>query len=54
MSILYFFADLFGYVLNFLYQLIGNYGVAIIIFSIFAAIGIGVLIYLGITNTFIN
>ena len=36
MSILYFFADLFGYVLNFLYQLIGNYGVAIIIFSILA------------------
>lgn len=34
MSILYFFADLFGYVLNFLYELIGNYGVAIIIFSI--------------------
>jgi len=36
MSILYFFADLFGYVLNFLYQLIDNYGVAIIIFSILA------------------
>ena len=36
MSILYFFADLFGYVLNFLYSLIGNYGVAIIIFSILA------------------
>jgi len=36
MSILYFFADLFGYVLNFLYQLIGNYGIAIIIFSILA------------------
>ena len=36
MSILYFFADLFGYVLNFLYKLIGNYGVAIIIFSILA------------------
>lgn len=34
MSILYFFADLFGYVLNFLYELIGNYGVAIILFSI--------------------
>ena len=34
MSILYFFADLFGYVLNFLYKLIGNYGVAIILFSI--------------------
>ena len=36
MSILYFFADLFGYVLNFLYMLIGNYGVAIIIFSVLA------------------
>lgn len=34
MSILYFFAKIFGYVLNFLYQLIGNYGVAIILFSI--------------------
>lgn len=34
MSILYFFANLFGYVLNFLYGLIGNYGVAIILFSI--------------------
>lgn len=38
MSILYFFADLFGYVLNFLYGLIGNYGVAIIIFSILAKV----------------
>ena len=34
MSILYFFADLFGYVLNFLYELVNNYGVAIILFSI--------------------
>ncbi|MCI9063197.1 MAG: YidC/Oxa1 family membrane protein insertase [Clostridia bacterium] len=34
MSIMYFFANLFGYVLNFLYELIGNYGVAIILFSI--------------------
>ena len=29
-----FFANLFGYVLNFLYQLIHNYGIAIILFSI--------------------
>ena len=29
-----FFANLFGYVLNFLYEFIGNYGVAIILFSI--------------------
>ena len=29
-----FFANLFGYVLNFLYQLIHNYGLAIILFSI--------------------
>lgn len=29
-----FFANIFGYLLNFLYNLIGNYGVAIIIFSI--------------------
>ena len=29
-----FFANIFGYVLNFLYQLIGNYGLAIILFSI--------------------
>ena len=29
-----FFANLFGYVLNFLYGLIGNYGLAIILFSI--------------------
>ena len=34
MSILYFFAGLFGYVLNFLYQIVGNYGWAIILFSI--------------------
>lgn len=29
-----FFANIFGYVLNLLYQLIGNYGLAIILFSI--------------------
>ena len=29
-----FFANLFGYVLNFLYEFIGNYGLAIILFSI--------------------
>ena len=29
-----FFANLFGYVLNFLYGLIGNYGIAIILFSV--------------------
>lgn len=29
-----FFANIFGYVLNFLYEFIGNYGVAIIIFSL--------------------
>ena len=29
-----FFANLFGYVLNFLYELVGNFGVAIILFSI--------------------
>ena len=29
-----FFANIFGYVLNFFYELIGNYGVAIILFSI--------------------
>lgn len=29
-----FFANLFGYVLNFLYELIGNYGFAIILFSL--------------------
>lgn len=30
-----FFANLFGYVLNFLYELVKNYGLAIILFSIF-------------------
>ena len=29
-----FFANLFGYVLNFLYGFIGNYGIAIILFSV--------------------
>ena len=29
-----FFANLFGYVLNFLYEFIGNYGFAIILFSL--------------------
>ena len=29
-----FFANVFGYVLNFLYEFVGNYGVAIIIFSL--------------------
>lgn len=29
-----FFANLFGYVLNFLYELVGNYGFAIILFSV--------------------
>lgn len=29
-----FFANLFGYILNFLYEFVGNYGVAIILFSI--------------------
>ena len=29
-----FFADIFGYILNFIYNLVGNYGLAIIIFSI--------------------
>ena len=33
-----FFANLFGYVLNFLYELIGNYGLAIILFSILVKI----------------
>lgn len=33
-----FFANLFGYVLNFLYEFVGNYGVAIILFSILAKI----------------
>ena len=34
MSILHTFANVFGYALNFLYNLIGNYGLAIILFSI--------------------
>ena len=34
MSILYFFASIFGYALNFLYDFVGNYGIAIIIFSV--------------------
>ena len=34
MSLMNFFANLFGYVLNFLYELIGNFGFAIILFSI--------------------
>lgn len=29
-----FLADIFGYVLNFLYELLGNYGISIIIFSV--------------------
>ena len=29
-----FFANLFGYVLNFLYSIIQNYGIAIILFTI--------------------
>ena len=29
-----FFANVFGYILNFLYELVGNYGIAIILFSI--------------------
>ena len=33
-----FFASLFGYLLNFIYNLIGNYGVAIILFSIIVKI----------------
>ncbi len=33
-----FFANLFGYLLNFLYNLIGNYGLAIILFSIIVKI----------------
>lgn len=33
-----FFANLFGYVLNFLYEIVGNYGVAIILFSVLAKI----------------
>ncbi len=34
MSLMNFFANLFGYILNFLYGLIGNFGFAIILFSI--------------------
>lgn len=33
-----FFASLFGYILNFLYEIIGNYGLAIILFSILVKI----------------
>jgi YidC/Oxa1 family membrane protein insertase len=33
-----FFANLFGYVLNFLYEFIGNYGLAIILFSVLVKI----------------
>ena len=33
-----FFANIFGYVLNFLYELVGNYGLAIILFSILVKI----------------
>ena len=33
-----FFANLFGYVLNFLYEIIGNYGLAIILFSVLVKI----------------
>lgn len=33
-----FFANIFGYVLNFLYNLVGNYGLAIILFSLFLRI----------------
>lgn len=29
-----FFANIFGYVLEFLYNMVGNYGVAIILFSV--------------------
>ena len=38
MGILALFANLFGYLLNFIYNLIGNYGVAIILFSIIVKI----------------
>lgn len=34
MSLMNFFANLFGYILNFLYELIGNFGFAIILFSL--------------------
>ena len=33
-----FFANLFGYVLNFLYEFVGNYGLAIILFSVLVKI----------------
>ena len=33
-----FFANLFGYVLNFLYEIVGNFGIAIILFSILVKI----------------
>ena len=33
-----FFANLFGYVLNFLYGFVGNYGIAIILFSVLVKI----------------
>lgn len=33
-----YFANLFGYVLNFIYGLVGNYGIAIILFTIFLRI----------------
>ena len=33
-ALISFFANLFGYVLNFLYEIIGNYGLAIILFSV--------------------
>ena len=33
-----FFANIFGYVLNFIYNIVNNYGVAIIIFSIFVKV----------------
>ena len=34
MGLMAFFANIFGYVLNFLYELVGNFGLAIILFSI--------------------
>lgn len=38
MPLISFFANIFGYVLNFLYQFIGNFGLSIILFSILAKI----------------
>ena len=38
MIVISFFANIFGYVLNFLYEIIGNFGLAIILFSILAKI----------------